>query len=141
MAEFAVPTELNSRDLYAVDWNFSIVPERRRVGNRMQLGGMPTFLIEGADLDASVVSDLSEPNVGTLLMWPNPAQDILYVTLPAGFGESLINVMDVSGREVIVQQSYSTAVAQLSVEHLASGVYTVHVLGDDGKVSQGRFVR
>ncbi len=61
-----------------------------------------------------------------LNVFPNPAQDMLYVTLPPGTeGRAEIQVLDMAGRVVMQYVFNSNTSAPLDVSQLTTGLYTV----------------
>jgi Secretion system C-terminal sorting domain len=58
--------------------------------------------------------------------FPNPAVNVVYLTLPSSTAKSVINVFDLNGKKVLEKQISSNAVSQtLDVSTLAAGVYHV----------------
>ncbi len=67
-------------------------------------------------------------------VFPNPAQDEIFVDINGYSGELEINCFDMMGKNVLSEKiiSENNSVTQkLSIGHLVSGVYTIRVTGND----------
>jgi hypothetical protein len=72
-----------------------------------------------------------------LKIWPNPASDLVYISLPANSGSHVtINLFDARGA-LIKQQTAnpagSTTVTTLNVKGLAAGIYYITIIGTNGQ--------
>ncbi|MBL7940654.1 MAG: VCBS repeat-containing protein [Flavobacteriales bacterium] len=90
-------------------------------------------LVEG--VNTAVVENADAVGLRT---YPNPAQDQLFVELPAGRGTRTVTVLDVAGQQVTPPTTLVNN--RLDVSGLSSGVYLVQVQ-QDGTVHQRTFVK
>jgi hypothetical protein len=76
-------------------------------------------------------------NLGALLVYPNPAKDVLHIR---GIdGGSTVELFDVMGKLVVRQESRLTTI-NLDVAHLVTGVYTLKLTEKDGRGSRTKVV-
>jgi hypothetical protein len=73
----------------------------------------------------------------SVVVYPNPAQDYLYVTLPQS-SDGKIVLTDISGREISVTNTNGQKTEALNVGALPSGVYVL--LYQDANMSISRKV-
>jgi hypothetical protein len=109
-------------------------------------GSYAVVLMEGtcADTSACVEIEITAVDHGSagqqVVLYPNPAMDMIYVT-GAGSGELVhIAIADVNGRLVAPERSRSGNAMVLSLQGLTAGVY-VMVMEVDGKRIFRRFVK
>lgn len=83
-------------------------------------------LIKGEDV---VIS-----SEGILKLYPNPAQDIITISFDLQENQSdfSIQIIDLTGKTVKQTNSYSNSI-ELYIGDLPAGIYTVVVMGDNGK--------
>lgn len=62
-----------------------------------------------------------------VLVFPNPAQDILHLRLPARDGEVTITLTDMLGRQVLEHHQLGTEQVDLPVQNLTKGLYQMSV--------------
>lgn len=75
-------------------------------------------------------------------VYPNPAHSRLIITLTTPAEENSIQVFDVCGRMISVPVSFHEAKAELSIEHLADGLYNIQIADKrSGKVEVEKFVK
>jgi choice-of-anchor B domain-containing protein len=67
------------------------------------------------------VNNISEPNAGSLNVYPNPAQTKLHVVIPSGI--ETIEIIDAAGRIVQRDTAKANEVASIDIRNLASGHY------------------
>ncbi len=89
--------------------------------------------------EVSVYSGIPERGNSSLDLWPVPANDHLNFTVPFA-GRCTIQVLDATGK-VELRSSVGGVVAKLDVEMLAPGVHVVQLIGENGMVATGRFVK
>lgn len=93
-------------------------------------------------LQDSSTSILSRPQQLPLHLFPNPATEVLMLEFPTGSAiGSNISVYDIQGnlvQEAVVQRARRQAV---SVSSLPKGLFVLQVLGKDGRLYMGRFVK
>ena len=87
--------------------------------------------------------DLSTIEQNMIRLYPNPTRGIVYLDIVAlESQESLIRIMDMSGRVVHTTQSHLDAgshTISLNVESLAEGLYQVHVMVNEKQVLSTKF--
>lgn len=71
-------------------------------------------------------------NVGTVALYPNPATNIVTVSLPQGESNATLNILSING-SVMLTQALNANKATVNVDQLSSGIYTVNVLLKDGQ--------
>jgi choice-of-anchor B domain-containing protein len=77
--------------------------------------------------DPSIANPLStapQYTVGNLSVSPNPASDFVYVSLPEGVSQTRISIINTLGQTVNTQTLQGQN-GQISLKHLASGLYTL----------------
>ena len=76
-----------------------------------------------------------------LHVYPNPASDLLNISLPSGSGTKVMaSVNDAAGRTVLqAQLNAGGAVARLEVQHLSPGMYQLMLTDERGLRSATRF--
>jgi hypothetical protein len=84
---------------------------------------------------------IDEGDGRTLAVWPNPARDVLNVTLPDNCGDGDVTVTDMSGRVVarLDTRSAENGTTTLNVSTWSAGVYFVNVR-TNGTVVTEKFV-
>ncbi|HRH70558.1 MAG TPA: T9SS type A sorting domain-containing protein [Flavobacteriales bacterium] len=79
-----------------------------------------------------------------LLLFPNPADDRLYIRVPRSYTNATVEVLDATGRSVLLERTGGTsigeAVLQLNVLGLAPGHYTVRSRDLTGSIISRPFV-
>lgn len=74
---------------------------------------------------------VQKPTEKTISLYPNPAQNNVYVTIEDADIET-INVFDINGKHIAIDtQTISVKTVLLDTETLANGVYYVQVIGKD----------
>jgi fibronectin type 3 domain-containing protein len=72
-----------------------------------------------------------ESRAGELSVYPNPARDLIYVSIPGDNNFDRVEIMDLSGRVVLSQSVKSvTGTASLKVDQLQGGIYLINLYGD-----------
>ena len=104
----------------------------------------------GIDLDNLAVSSDVLGRFGSVAtiegqsinMFPNPAQDVLYIELAKPVENGTVEVYDMSGR-VVLRENFQTETPQewhaVSIGHMSDGIYVVKVV--DGNVIEQNRVR
>ena len=93
--------------------------------------GLNYYRLKQVDYDGnytySNVAAVTFENVAAIFkIFPNPAVNSVYLSLPSSTGTSVINVFDFNGKKVMEKQISSNTVSQsLDVSTLAAGVYQV----------------
>ncbi len=78
-------------------------------------------------LTLDVVEELIQMNV---LMYPNPATDIVHLKLPDGIIVSSVELFDVSGKRIEAKLSREHTI---DVSRLPSGLYLVNIIAEEGR--------
>jgi len=96
--------------------------------------GLNFYRLKQVDIDgnftySNVVSINFEGTAAAFKIFPNPAIDHVYISLPSSSATSFINVYDLSGKKLLVQQVSGNTVSQsLDVSTLAAGIYQVTLI-------------
>ncbi|MEO8589527.1 MAG: T9SS type A sorting domain-containing protein, partial [Flavobacteriales bacterium] len=72
-----------------------------------------------------------------LLVFPNPAEDLLNITTDADLSNSVVSVFDVAGQRVLTTTLRN---GQLDISALNSGLYLLQVQGQNG-TQQRKFTK
>lgn len=90
-----------------------------------------------SSVDSCLLSPVYErTSSNKLLLFPNPARDILNIQMDTQFEEFHIEVYNVHGQQVL--RAFNTTT--LDVNQLPSGIYLVQILGDNRTITK-RFIR
>ena len=83
------------------------------------------------------------PDDATLSVYPNPADDVLFVELRGGAGIANIGLYDLQGRAVGTRfiASATGASATVNMRDIPAGVYVLRVTDMDGKEYHQKIVR
>lgn len=98
--------------------------------NAIELG---SILSESGYSDAainSLLKDLKNAELGTtnLLVYPNPASNIVNIKLPEMNTSGLLNLIDATGRVVMTKiVEHHTSTLQLEIGHLPKGIYLLSI--------------
>jgi minor extracellular serine protease Vpr len=76
-----------------------------------------------------------ENSLNLLSVYPNPVINELSINLPSDVKEAKINIVDISGRNV-VNTEIKQANNKVNVSHLAKGVYIVEIKIDKGSITK-----
>ncbi|HET9055350.1 MAG TPA: T9SS type A sorting domain-containing protein [Chitinophagaceae bacterium] len=92
--------------------------------------------INGAEHYSEVKAIRSNSKLFQILVYPNPANDIINIVIPAGKGMIDIDLMDIYGRIINSWHNYSAQ--KLQVRQLKKGIYSIVVTNKETgeKVSQ-----
>ena len=93
-----------------------------------QVGGDTPFTLTGV----SGIEDVKADDADEVVVYPNPADDVVYVQSPSAMGS--INVFSLSGKQVIVANAGGAQSTSLQVDNLPSGVYVIKIFTDEGVV-------
>ncbi|HSI91298.1 MAG TPA: T9SS type A sorting domain-containing protein, partial [Adhaeribacter sp.] len=98
--------------------------------------GLNYYRLKQADLDGSfayskVVSVTAVKKEIAVSLYPNPARDVLIVSLPTNAAETTIQVYNAVGQEVRTLKT-NAAAAQLNVVNLPAGIYQVRIVNANG---------
>lgn len=78
-----------------------------------------------------IASGVEETGIITLNVWPNPAQDILFVKIPELYKGGLLRVTNMHGQVILTQQVLRSN-EELNLQSLASGNYVVELIHNNG---------
>lgn len=78
-----------------------------------------------------IASGVSETVITTLNVWPNPAQDVLFVKIPELYRGGLLRVINMHGQVILTQQVLRSN-EELNLQALASGNYVVELIHRNG---------
>lgn len=87
--------------------------------------------IVGIDYSVGIIRPVS---TGELTLYPNPASNTLTVFLGGTIGTGTLEISDISGRKVLVQQVSGVYSAKLDITSLPAGVYSLKLLSGDKNV-------
>lgn len=84
--------------------------------------------------DSSDVSIHQQVN-SAFRVWPNPADDVLYLDIPSTKGQSpqYLDLMDITGRVLIRQRIDANGLQSIDVRELRPGIYFLRVEGFEGQ--------
>ena len=103
----------------------------------------PQLFISPSTSSARVAENKSlEPDqcvLESILIYPNPAKDALYIDLNELVGFADIKVLDISGKQLISKEIIADKILDLDIRDLKQGVYFLHIQTEDGKITR-RFV-
>jgi hypothetical protein len=75
---------------------------------------------------------------GKVMVYPNPAQDVINISIPEGFEAEKAEIFDVLGKRVMMlDQEY----ADIDISHLEAGLYFVVVKNKSVRMLNGKFVK
>jgi hypothetical protein len=96
-----------------------------------EYGGLtPAYFAMDNFGDEAATSNVLSKNINWHI-YPNPAQEILHISLPNELSEGRIQVSDLSGHVVINQPILSGSTNSLSLQNLKSGAYIVSIQTDN----------
>ncbi len=73
------------------------------------------------------------PEYGAVGLFPNPADDVLYLDLPFGIQEFDVSIYSMTGQLMQREQMVSTIQNGLDISQLPTGIYVIDVVTDDGR--------
>ncbi len=79
-----------------------------------------------------------EFQVADAIVFPNPGTDILYIQ--SGFEVKEFRMMDINGR-MVLQQPIHSLTEGIEVNQLPAGTYLYQIIGRDGEVQHGKWVK
>lgn len=92
-------------------------------------GGNRGSVVANATLGAN------EFEVASFIMYPNPAQGIVSITLPNGVNEGTVKIYDILGK-VVVNKTINTNNQSVDISNLVSGSYMVVLRTDYGNATK-----
>lgn len=82
---------------------------------------------------------ISENNLLSFEMYPNPVSDLLNIQLPTGTEKAEVSVFDYTGR-LVSSKTISSNDTAIDVQKLSKGIYLIRV-ASDAKIGAQRFVK
>lgn len=67
----------------------------------------------------------------TIKVYPNPAQDVLYIITARPFKDAALKITDISGRTIMQQQGLSGSDFSIDVNSFSSGIYLLDIAEGD----------
>lgn len=143
----SLPASMTHDVLYTHTYNVTLNP----AWNIEHLKAI-AFIVDAADNDAILNStnrkipvalgvEKPEPATVDMKVYPNPANDVLYVTVsPHKAGEVVIRLVDMTGR--IAYEAYYKAIAAgkqgftVPVKEMPSGIYNLQVQTEEGTMNE-----
>ena len=98
-----------------------------------------SWTMSGQISDVLTDLKLDTANKNTLVVYPNPAFDMLSLNIGSTVGNGTIAIYDTQGRNVI-KQSIATQIENIDISKLTSGIYFIKVSQGD-KVLNSKFVK
>lgn len=89
------------------------------------IGGNQDYSLIITGLDQTLSSQFKDATLFNV--WPNPAENILNISVPSELDEAFVVILDIQGREVLSQKINNSNRNEISVDYLNSGVYFVRV--------------
>lgn len=83
---------------------------------------------------------LSTSEKTSIILYPNPTTNEIHLELPAKSSKLSICIYNSNGQIMSRQESYNTSHQIVAVNHLASGVYLIEIVTDNGKINK-QFVK
>jgi hypothetical protein len=89
---------------------------------------------------ASRGTDLITSDVQKVLVFPNPASNVVNINLPGLKGKSDVSIFDVNGR-VVLRRQVSTVNTQLDISALPAGVYMIRIKNGEKEVNMTKIIK
>jgi PKD repeat protein len=83
---------------------------------------------------------LDETPLAAIQVYPNPANEVLFVDVKDLEGINSIEVLDMNGKQILVQNKIEAGVNTLTIDHLDAGMYQVRVT-QNGYQSTQRLIK
>ncbi len=76
-------------------------------------------------------------------IFPNPAEDVIWVELPAELRPTQLTILNAMGQIVwqIIPSSFTDQLMKISVENLSNGFYILNILCDDHQIFTGKILK
>jgi hypothetical protein len=95
-----------------------------------KINGDTNLVTNGGFENWALGTDEPPGNSGSIVIYPNPAQDFVNVTLPKGMKE--ITLTDITGKALINKSAGVDHILQMDVRSLHKGLYLIKGYRDDG---------
>lgn len=73
-------------------------------------------------------------------VFPNPANEKVWIELPENFSHSEVNVFNCLGQQVLSEHYTNQSKVSLNISHLPSGFYYVRIGGDNHSIFNKRLI-
>lgn len=86
---------------------------------------------------------MQEPELAEFMIYPNPADDYIFITTRNIRGHAMVRILDISGRFVLTESKALTQeenTIQLSTNSLSSGIYFIEVSNGKGNAAVRKLV-
>lgn len=93
-----------------------------------------SLIITGIDADTTLDSDNFDKSLFSI--WPNPANSILNISIPNIEPNTVVNIFDIQGRQIIVNKPISETATTISLDGFSKGVYLVRVSNENATVTK-----
>ncbi|MBK7096342.1 MAG: T9SS type A sorting domain-containing protein [Saprospiraceae bacterium] len=75
---------------------------------------------------------------GKVVVYPNPAQEVINISVPEGFNAEEIEVLDILGQRIMdLGQEYE----EIDISHMEPGLYFIVMKNKDGRMMSSKFVK
>jgi hypothetical protein len=95
--------------------------------------------LTGDPIDESTAS-VSDFSNGKIRLYPNPATDKVYVSLPEAVTNANVAIVDISGKKVL-SKTISGSTIEIDVHTLAKGTYILRMNENSGKTFNAKFIK
>ncbi|MBX7203705.1 MAG: T9SS type A sorting domain-containing protein, partial [Bacteroidia bacterium] len=87
----------------------------------------------------NTTGNLPQPEKVELLVYPNPANDLLNIELPQNSGDLFLEIFSVTGQRLLNARLYSSS-QEIRISHLPPGLYLAKLTNKNGISSTQRIV-
>lgn len=93
---------------------------------------------DSVTVDFIICTGIDENTVsGILNLFPNPANDVIYINVPVGIQNARLKMFDISGKQIFTE-SVSTGQQGIGLEKIAAGIYTLLLETENGKIYRSK---
>lgn len=89
------------------------------------------------DFPTSIIDNTDE---NSIQIFPNPAQDFLYITVPKQFEEGELRIYNMTGSQVLVEKLSPNSPLEINIQTLRNGMYQI-VLQSSKRLYQSKFIK
>ena len=79
---------------------------------------------------------IDENPLAVVQVYPNPANEVLFVDVKDLEGINSIELLDMNGKQILVQNKIEAGINTLAIEHLDAGIYQVRITQNDYQSTQ-----
>lgn len=80
-------------------------------------------------------------DIGILMVYPNPASDVVNLELDKAMGNVRISIVDLTGKMILTQQENNVKYAQININSLPAGAYILSMQDDKGNAAQYKIIK